>query len=357
MNNRSLNAFWSYSRSSGEFHGHQLHEAMRSALVNPISLYGDLTIFRDSDLRDGIAPGADWAQVIVEKIARSVLFFWVQSPKWLHPESFCSFEFDAFEDRAARIAKRFLASGDRNLSDALIIPVRLFGVAGRSWDYIDSGQRIRFENEWGRRQVMNGLNFSIENSAQSNYGNLYSTGCLAAAEKISESFRNTMDVLGVNLEKINEFLVEDSPDFERKWMREFEERWANLRRANVSNDRFWSTPPTPSHSSHCSVWIPNADGKYGFWVASKPLRRKVSKEQILRFRHTLQAEGLDLPNAEQAERIQAVFAAGRDHSLRLGFCISSLDFWYVDEDGVSIRSTRGPSAELLPVASARRGLP
>lgn len=392
MTASTLNAFWSYSRVGEGIGGSELHTTMQAALADPISPWGELRIFRDIARHNSITPGADWPRAITAAIARSTLFFWVQSPMWLK-SWVCVFEFDAFEDRVARIAAEFIPSGSsvtaQTLSEALLKPVRMFEME-EEWVRIDidPGLRNRFESEWSRRHVMPELRFSLAHGHPSHESSPYSYRCTRAAQPIARSFGRTLDALGgVSLARLNEFLTDDSQDFERRWMGIFEERFSELRRPDGpgTRDDDWTaqqrlmkrlTRP-PNKIGLSFVLVPDVQGKQGFWVAAKPLPNKFqsnvterissqypvalgsggflqfSAEAVKRFHRYLRTIGLDLPDAEQASRIQAVFAKRSDHALRLGFESNlSSGFWHINADGVSTRSTDGQAwAALLPVAT------
>lgn len=389
-----LNAFWSYSRTGEGIGGSELHTTMQAALADPISPWGELRIFRDIARHNSIRHGEDWPRAITAAIARSALFFWVQSPKWLK-SPVCVFEFDAFEDRIARIAAEFIPSGSpltaQTLSGALLQPVRMFEMEKEEWLSIDIDPvlRNRFESEWSRRHIMPELRFSLAHGRPSHESSPYSYRCTRAAQPIARSFGRTLDALGgVSLARLNEFLTDDSQDFERRWMGIYEERFSESKRHGGSGarDDDWTaqqrlmkrlTRP-PNKIGLSFVLVPYVHGKQGFWIAAKPLPNKFqsnvterigsqypvalgsggflqfSAEAVKRFHRNMRTIGLDLPDAEQASRLQAVFAKGSDHALRLGFESGlSSGFWHIDADGVSIRSTDGQArAALLPVATA-----
>lgn len=387
----TLNAFWSYSRAGEDIGGSELHTTMQAALADPISPWGELHVFRDNARREGIPPGADWARTIIAAIARSTLFFWVQSPRWLVRPA-CVFEFDVFEDRVARIAAEFIPSGSpltaQTLSDALLKPVRMFDMGPEEWTGIDPVLRKRFEGEWSRRQVMPELNFALADGNRLHETNPYSYRCTRAAQPIARSFGRTLEALGISLTRLNEFLTDDSQELERRWMGIFEERFSELTRNDVTGarDDDWAaqqrlmkrlTRP-PDKMGLSFVLVPDTQGEQGFWVAAKPIPNKFqsnvtarigsghpvalgsggflqfSAAAVMAFHRYLRTIGLDLPDSEQASRLQAVFAKGSDHALRLGFESGlSSGFWHIDADGVSIRSTDGQArAALLPVATA-----
>lgn len=374
-----------------KFGGSDLHAAMQATLTEQIATWGEPHIFRDRDRREGIPPGADWVRTIIAAIARSTLFFWVQSPRWLM-SPVCVFEFDVFEDRVARIAAEFIPSDSplttQTLSDALLIPVPIFNMEPKEWAGIDPELRKRFEGAWSRRQATPDLNFTLTDGNRSHETNPYSYQCTRAAQSIARSFSRTLDALGISLTRLNEFLTDDSQEFERRWLGIFEERSSELKRHDstgardddlVAQQRLMKRMARPSDKMGFSfVLVPYIQGKNGFWVSAKPIPNKFQSNVTARigsghpvvlglggylqfsaaavkvFHRYLRIIGLDLPDFEQASRLQAVFSKGSDHALRLGFeSRLSSGFWHIDADGVSIRSTDGQArAALLLVATA-----
>ena len=72
----------------GPHGGALLHAAMQASLTEV--LQDDVRIFRDTDPETGISPGRSLVRRIVEALSGSLLFFWVQSPRWLRRQRCCS---------------------------------------------------------------------------------------------------------------------------------------------------------------------------------------------------------------------------------------------------------------------------
>lgn len=387
-----LNAFWSYSRATDDTGSRDLYEAMRATLRDPISLWGMLDIYRDVDRANGISVGALWPQDVIAAVARSTLFFWVQSPRWLRADSMCSFEFEMFCDRVKRVARHFVTTGSEQtaerLLEALVIPVRLFEMEPSDWSLIDERIRQRFEHEWNQRQVHPALDLARHRLRGTPPTLGYALNCIDAAQPIAKRFGGALAELKIDLPTLNAFIAADSADFHRQWSRAYETRFDDeLQRQCIparDADLAAQQRLAGGRGHHMSRWpsglsfvlVPDASGERGFWASAAPLSNRFERViagsvpdrgQVQRgpggfllcsaagavaLHDTLRALGAALPEAAQAGRLQAIFAKGRDHALRLGFQAMPDGFWFVDEHGVNAHGAdASPLRPLLLVAA------
>lgn len=383
-----LHAFWSYSRVLEQAGAASLHSAMRAALADPISLWGELQIFRDNSSDDGISPGADWFRAVVAAVARSTLFFWVQSPRWLRAGSLCSVEFAAFEDRLARVARHFCPSNathvTRTLSETLLIPVRMINMSPTDWDQIDPALRQRYEAEWGRRQVMPELDFTRTSWDAGSPAQPYGHACISAAQPIARNFGRALATLGVDLATLNAFIQSDCHDFERRWLLN-RALWPGQPQLNAlltpggpaaaAAPKSWPAPPSVLGLSF--FWLPDDAGDNGCWTATSPLQNRLQQGiagwlagadargpggfllltavHAAALRPHLREAGLDLPDSRQAARLRMLISRGRDAALRMGMQSPVPDFWCSDTLAAARPAGPSPRLPLLLVAACTQG--
>lgn len=385
----TVHAFWSYSRGQEDVGVADLHRAMQRSLADPMSLYGGLSIFRDNDRKTGIDSGSDWPRSIVEAIARSTLFFWVQSPAWLRAGSPCQFEFEAFRDRIARISDEFRAgsstSASRDLQGALVVPIRWYDMHPEDWSQIDADVCRAFRPEWDLMQTIDELNFPLRRTRTPLSDGHAAAASAAAAAPIAERFKKALAALGTDLPTLQAFIDSDRATFEQRWLAELERRMPALAAPRAAPP----TDPTLRAQARLaarisagltraveqafgvsSVLVPADDGgERGFWAAAMPLSNRWratlaaygdgrpvngpagwllwSAEDIAALAEPLAELGFGVPDAAQAARLLQLFGGSRDTAIQLGFQSMPRDLWFRDAAGALAGAVGGESRRPL----------
>jgi hypothetical protein len=369
-----IHAFWSYSRNTESFGGDALHAAMQASLSEAMAPL-ELRVFRDSAANHGIASGADWSREIVRAIARSTLFFWIQSPRWLH-RPICRFELEAFHSRVQRAAN-LLAPGDTStfekLWTAMTIPIRWLDAAAAQWQAVPEPPRSFIAHAWRHMNVRPSL--MLPESRRQHRHDVYALACVDAAAAIHAHLAAALRQCGSDWQQWLELLDRDAVAFERLWLAEFAAR----RLTGGADDALAPTPGLDLVGSQLElaqrlnsgrtriareelgltmILVPHADSASGaFWVTSAPVTNRLattwadyfgenfraspgsggvlrwSAEAVQKLRPSLQDIGLDLPNAAQAAWLMRLSEQERAVVHRLGLQSAPRNFWFAASDG------------------------
>lgn len=401
----TVHAFWSYSRTT-ELQGiDALYVAMAASLEEVIAPM-PLQIFRDT-APNGLASGEDWRRGIVQAVARSTLFFWVQSPRWLH-RAVCRFEFESFRDRVHRAAA-LLAPQDPeaafdDLWSALVVPIRWLDVDDDQWRAVPEPARGALARDWQRMNVVPSLLLPEFRRRHQFAGDVYALACVDAAAAIRARIAAVFESHRTSWRGWCDLLASDARPFEDSWLDEFSRRWA-------AESGEPSGPAAPAfvylslaarqaelaqrHTSGKTrlerpelgltlVLLPRDDDRTSaFWCASAPVANRHARTWALRFgplfraepgaagalswsreaiealRPALRDEGLDIPGVDQAADLVKTLATDREAVHRLGVQSVPRGFWTVAADGaLATQAGAADRGELLLVTAAgdaRRG--
>lgn len=375
---QTVHAFWSYSRVTEGQGIDALHAAMSASFEEVIAPM-PLRVFRDT-APDGLASGEDWRRGIVQAVARSTLFFWVQSPRWPH-RSVCRFEFEAFRDRVRRAAAA-LAPGDtdaafKDLWRALVVPIRWLEVDDAHWRHVPEPARGALQREWQHMNVLSSLLLPQMRRRHRSAGDVYALACVDAAAAIRGRIASVFEEYRTSWDGWVDLLAADAPAFEAAWFDEFERReagrideWhpiahelgglslaarqAELARRHTHGKARRELPEL----GLTLVLLPRGDDpRAGFWCASAAVANRHARtwaqrygplfraepgtagalvwslEAIAALRPALRDEGLDIPDADQAADLLKTFAIGREILQQIGVKSVPRGFWTVQADG------------------------
>lgn len=156
----NLHAFWNYSRQLEDLGAAELHQCMQGALGDKLALLAELRIFRDNDARLGIPSGKPWPEGIVDALAASALFFWLQSPRWWREPAYCRLEWQAFQDRVSSVgAELWPGAADQPrrstaLWQAAVVPIRLSELTGEDRSTLGHTALQPMLSAWDGMQVL-----------------------------------------------------------------------------------------------------------------------------------------------------------------------------------------------------------
>jgi len=395
-----LHAFWSYSRASEAHGGEELHSAMQTALDETLAPR-QIHIFRDSSLASGIGSGVDWRRALVRGIARSTIFFWVQSPLWVH-RPVCRFEFFAFRDRVRRLASRLSKQNDAATFDdlwaAMVVPIRWAEIADDQWRGVPAEQRRVLSLEWNRMGVLSPLMLAEKRRRlQRAVNDAYSVACFASAPVIGTQLDSTLRRIGASWSSWERLIAVDVAEFEEFW----------LSRPEVQSLAGAASEPTDlttgveavgaqltlAHTRTAGrlnlerpelgltmVLLPDlSDPEGGYWCSNGPLPNRLAKLWAARFGPDakgklgtsgtlvwsesamrvllpqLQEYAIDIPNAAQAETLAALCAKGRDSIHQLGLLSAARGFWFNSAEGRLATHGAGAATGPLVVVSRLAG--
>lgn len=392
----TIHAFWSYSRTIELQGADALHAAMQVALEEA-SAPMPLHVFRDTS-STGFASGEDWRRGIVRAVGLSTIFFWVQSPRWLHRDV-CRFEFEAFRDRVRRAAALLAPGAAQGIVDdlwhALVVPIRWLDADDDQWLSVPEPARTTLAADWKNMSVSPSLMLPQARRRLKSAADLYSLACIDAAAAIRARIGATFAKHGTSWAQWSELVASDAASFERLWMDEFERRAAAARDGRGAIPAQFGSPSIAMRQDELSrrftdgrtrlerpelgltlVLVPSdRAATAAFWCAStsvanrharmwarrfgEPCRPEPgptgalnwSRETIEALRPALREDGVEIPAAWQAADLARTFANARETIHRLGFQSVPRAFWTVAEDGRLATPAGGEQGELLLVAS------
>jgi hypothetical protein len=127
----TVHGFWCYAREQ-EAASVRLEDALHRSLRESLGRDPEVQIYCDR----GVANGSNWPAWTVRSIARSILFFWLQSPSSF-ASTICRCELEMFRAQVARIARRFSVDAGR-LLEHWLVPIRWEDMDPRQWQRMGS---------------------------------------------------------------------------------------------------------------------------------------------------------------------------------------------------------------------------
>lgn len=160
-----LCGFWSYSRAQEDASG-RLLKVVQGSLREAFGRHPEVEIFRDVNQ----APGTHWPKELVSAIRRSVLFFWLQSPRYLDSE-LCRFELEMFQAQVSRIAHHFGVPGNAELLfEHWIVPIRWQNDHEANWPSRRSNPATReIANLWDELQLHSHCDIARHGHSEASY--------------------------------------------------------------------------------------------------------------------------------------------------------------------------------------------
>jgi hypothetical protein len=351
--------FWSYAREQGATSA-RLHEALERSLREALGRNPELEILHDVK----IPVGHDFRAEIVRSIARSILFFWLQSPSSL-ASPVCRFEFEMFRAQVARIARCFstTASVDaERLWRCWLVPIRWEDMDPRQWDRMGNApETVELANLWRDTQISDDFNIAKSRVSEER---IREHGKAMAAPIRSKLFTAMELLTGQTLDSLLAFVAEEDSKFIATWLARFpfSEKAHRALSSAVSPQRRLADARTGGRT-RCTQLDFNMDfflvpldkaGNRGFWASVAPLgepwaaqfRKQLSTgrrgpnghalwpaDAVPLIADTLRACGLDLPDPIDAAALLEIAMHGPTACAQLGWITPVRNFWSRSKSG------------------------
>jgi hypothetical protein len=287
-----VTGFWSYSRKLEKVGGDSLHKEMRDCLIDQFSPLG-VELWRDSDPEGGIGSGRNWPSTIVGALSRSLLFFWIQSPRWLD-RKICRLEFEAFRDRVRRLAGAFPGNPDPDeLWGLLVTPVHVMSVRPETWELYDPDVRQRYQTVWLETQRHRMLDLSFLMRSHDPLAVDTRALCLGAAHDIYEDLIAATKMLGTTLRGLLEYAAQPDQAFEAHWRKVFhnfdtpdlpggpenspDDKQLLMRQKRLADLHSSGDPHKTIQQTHLTMLLlPTMVGQDGFWCSHESAQGQVA---------------------------------------------------------------------------------
>jgi hypothetical protein len=355
LNQSTIHGFWSYAREQETASG-RLQDALQRSLREALGRNPEVEILRDSKIPNG----HDWQAWIVRSIARSVLFFWLQSPSSF-ASPICRFELEMFRAQVTRIARRFSTTtaqiDDERLLEHWLVPIRWEEMDARQWDRMkNSPETTELAKLWHKQQIRYDFNMAMSGVSEESIRE----HSKAMASPIRTSLFNSVELLtGQTLDSLLEFVAEENSAFIATWLARFPSQetagsalsGAAAHQRRLADALTGGTTGWPLHEMGMDFFLVPLDkaSRPGFWAGTAPLGEPMAtriREQLAvgrrgRNGHALwpadavpaiadalrRSYGLDLPDPVEAAALRDIAMQGTTACAQLGWIRPVGNFW------------------------------
>jgi hypothetical protein len=274
-----VHGFWSYAREQKKA-SKLLHEALAAGLRESLGRNPEVHIFLDVNAECGI----NWHQELVRSIARSVLFFWLQSPSCLN-STLCRFELEMFRGQAARIARRFSTSAPidpERLFQHWLVAIRWVDMHPGLWAMQgDDPATLEVVNLWRQTQVPDDFRMDragVSDEALRHHGKVM-------GKKVCDKLLDSLTLLGGHtsqaraalLGELLDFVALEDPAFEALWLARLPSNTTSAPSGTVLGQRRLADAVNGgatrlTHEGTNFFLVPlQVPGRLGFWAGAEPL--------------------------------------------------------------------------------------